>query len=32
MGNCFKSEFSWDRAADEYLEWFERLRHDRPTP
>jgi starch synthase len=29
MGNCFKSEFSWDRAADEYLEWFERLRHDR---
>ncbi|MGD0290306.1 MAG: glycogen synthase GlgA [Candidatus Binataceae bacterium] len=26
MGNCFKSEFSWDRAAGEYLEWFERLR------
>ena len=22
MGNCFKSEFSWDRAAGEYLEWF----------
>lgn len=29
MGNCFKSEFSWDRAAGEYLEWFERLRRDR---
>jgi starch synthase len=26
MGNCFKSEFSWDRAAGEYVEWFERLR------
>ena len=31
MGNCFKSEFSWDRAATEYLEWFERLRGDRTT-
>ncbi len=31
MGNCFKSEFSWDRAADQYLEWFERLRHDRAS-
>jgi len=29
MGNCFKSEFSWDRAAREYLEWFERLRRER---
>jgi starch synthase len=29
MSNCFKSEFSWDRAASEYLEWFERLRRDR---
>ena len=28
MGNCFKSEFSWDRAAGEYLEWFETLRRD----
>jgi starch synthase len=28
MGNCFKSDFSWDRAAGEYLEWFERLRQD----
>lgn len=26
MSNCFKSEFSWDRAAREYVEWFERLR------
>jgi starch synthase len=29
MGNCFKSEFSWDRAAGEYIEWFERLLRDR---
>jgi starch synthase len=29
MGNCFKSDFSWDRAAKEYLEWFERLRRER---
>ncbi len=29
MGNCFKADFSWDRAAGEYVEWFERLRHDR---
>jgi starch synthase len=28
MSNCFKSEFSWDRAAGEYVEWFERLRHE----
>jgi len=28
MGNCFKAEFSWDRAATEYLEWFDRLRND----
>jgi starch synthase len=26
MGNCFRANFSWDRAAREYLEWFERLR------
>lgn len=25
MGNCFKSDFSWDRAAREYVEWFARL-------
>ena len=31
MGNCFKSEFSWERAAAEYLEWFERLGSDRTT-
>ena len=28
MGNCFKSDFSWDRAAAEYVEWFERLRRE----
>ncbi|MGA2412606.1 MAG: glycogen/starch synthase, partial [Candidatus Binataceae bacterium] len=28
MGNCFRSNFSWDRAAREYLEWFGRLRQD----
>jgi starch synthase len=28
MGNCFKSDFSWDRAAIEYVEWFERLQHE----
>jgi starch synthase len=26
IGNCFHANFSWDRAAREYLEWFERLR------
>lgn len=26
MGNCFHANFSWDRAAREYLNWFERLR------
>jgi len=25
MGNCFMSDFSWDRAAGEYVEWFARL-------
>jgi starch synthase len=25
MRNCFESDFSWDRAAGEYLDWFERL-------
>jgi starch synthase len=29
MGNCFKSDFSWDRAGKEYLDWFERLERDR---
>ena len=27
MDNCFKSDFSWDRAASEYVAWFERLEH-----
>jgi starch synthase len=25
MTNCFKAEFSWARAASEYLKWFELL-------
>jgi starch synthase len=25
MDNCFKADFSWARAADEYLKWFEQL-------
>jgi starch synthase len=31
MDNCFAADFSWSRAAREYLEWFERLRHERPA-
>ncbi|MGH7248321.1 MAG: glycogen synthase, partial [Pseudomonadota bacterium] len=27
-GNCFKADFSWERAAREYLEWFEQMRAD----
>ena len=30
MSNCFKADFSWSRAANEYLKWFERLRRERP--
>jgi len=26
MDNCFKADFSWGRAAQEYLKWFESLR------
>ena len=29
MANCFAADFSWDRAADEYLRWFARLRAER---
>jgi starch synthase len=29
MANCFAADFSWDRAAQEYLRWFERLRAER---
>jgi starch synthase len=29
MDNCFKADFSWMRAARQYLEWFERMRRDR---
>jgi starch synthase len=29
MDNCFKADFSWDRAAREYIDWFGRIRRDR---
>jgi starch synthase len=29
MDNCFKADFSWTRAAHEYLDWFDRIRHER---
>jgi starch synthase len=29
MANCFASDFSWERAAQQYFEWFERLRKAR---
>jgi starch synthase len=29
MKNCFAADFSWDRAARQYVEWFTRLRKDR---
>ena len=29
MANCFASDFSWDRAAQQYVEWFKRLRNAR---
>ncbi len=29
MANCFASDFSWERAAREYVAWFSRLRKDR---
>jgi starch synthase len=29
MQNCFASDFSWERAARQYVEWFARLRKDR---
>lgn len=29
VGNCFRSNYSWDRAAGQYLEWFQRLRGER---
>jgi starch synthase len=32
MGNCFHANFSWDRAAREYLGWFERLRESARLP
>ncbi|MGA7872264.1 MAG: glycogen synthase GlgA [Candidatus Binatus sp.] len=29
MANCFASDFSWERAARQYVEWFTRLRKAR---
>jgi starch synthase len=29
MANCFASDFSWERAAHQYPEWFARLRKAR---
>ncbi len=29
MQNCFASDFSWSRAARQYVEWFTRLRNAR---
>ena len=29
MKNCFASDFSWNRAAAQYIEWFTRLRKAR---
>ena len=29
MANCFAADFSWDRAAGQYVEWFTRLRKAR---
>ena len=31
MQNCFAADFSWDRAARDYLAWFERLAGQRAT-
>jgi starch synthase len=28
MSNCFKADFSWTRAAQQYLEWFGRIRQE----
>jgi starch synthase len=29
MANCFAADFSWERAAREYVDWFSRLRNTR---
>jgi glycogen synthase len=29
MSNCFAADFSWERAAREYAEWFSSLRKER---
>ncbi|HKV55772.1 MAG TPA: glycogen synthase GlgA [Candidatus Binataceae bacterium] len=29
MDNCFRADFSWARAAGEYLDWFKRVRSER---
>ncbi len=28
MANAFAADFSWERAAKSYLEWFEKLRRE----
>jgi starch synthase len=29
MANCFSADFSWNRAARNYLDWFQKLRRER---
>ena len=29
VANAFACDFSWDRAARNYIDWFERLRRER---
>jgi starch synthase len=29
MGNCFAADFSWEKSARTYLEWFEQLHRER---
>ncbi len=29
MANCFAADFSWDKSARTYMEWFERLHRER---
>ena len=32
MRNCFAADFSWDRAARSYLDWFDKLRVEQGVP
>jgi starch synthase len=29
MANCFAADFSWEKSARTYLEWFEQLHRER---